>query len=476
MTLTTRLSLFFMSMLAVVLIGFSTALYLLAEEYLHRQSQERLDAVLSTLGAAVDVGPEGVEWEPDARHLSLETPAYSEQVVWVIGDHQGRLLDRSKSKDTGQFVNEISENVLRSSLDIESQHGPWQVGRRWIRAIDESGTPKRVVEPADEAAKFPKLSITAGVSLEPVRKNMRQLAASLFGLSLAVWVTVLFLGRFICHRALLPVRKMAAAASEMQASDLTGRLPVITSRDELEDLSRAFNSLLDRVQEAYERQRRFTGDASHQFRTPLTAILGQVDVALRKERNSEEYQRVLSTVQQKANHLSRIVESLLFLARADTDAPQPRLEPIDLELWLPAYLETWNGHDRAKDITLDHPGSAKCVIAVEPELFRELLNILLDNACKYSPAGTSIRVKLENDQSEVVVHVVDHGYGIAESDLPNLFVPFLRSDDSRLRRTEGIGLGLSIAKRLTAVFKGELSVTSRQNAETCFTVRLPRTL
>ena len=292
------------------------------------------------------------------------------------------------------------------------------------------------------------LSITAGVSLVPVHTTLRRLAAYLIGLPLMIWILALCLGRLICRRALLPVRNMAAIASEMQASDLAGRLPVINSRDELEDLSRAFNSLLDRVQETFERQRRFTGDASHQLRTPLTAILGQIDVALRKERNIEEYQRVLSTVQLKAHRLSRIVESLLFLARADSDAPEPRLEQLDLVSWLPTYLESWKDHDRATDISLENHSSGKCKISVDPELFRELLDILLDNACKYSPPGTTIWVRLDSNNIRVAVHVVDNGYGIAESDLPNLFTPFVRSDESRLKGIEGIGLGLSIAKRL----------------------------
>ena len=459
-------------MLAVVLLGFSIMLYWIADQYLHRQSKERLDAVLGTLGAAVDIGPEGVEWEPAARHLNLETPAYADPVVWIIGDHRGHLLDRSKTAGSEQFVDEVLPSLRPSNRDVAYQRGNWNIGQRWIKAVGEQAAS---VDPADEADKYPKLSITAGVSLVPVHTTLRRLAAYLFGLSLAVWITALFLGRYICRRALLPVRNIAAVASEMQASDLAGRLPVISSHDELEELSRAFNSLLDRVQETFERQRRFTGDASHQLRTPLTAILGQIDVALRKERNNEEYQRVLSTVQLKAHRLSRIVESLLFLARADSDAPEPRLELLDLGSWLPTYLESWKDHDRANDITLENHCSATCVISAEPELFRELLDILLDNACKYSPPATAIQMRLESSESQVAIHVVDHGEGVVESDLPNLFVPFFRSDESRLKGIEGIGLGLSIAKRLAALFKGDLTVSSRKNGETCFTLRLPRT-
>ncbi len=457
-------------MLAVVLLGFSTVLYWLADQYLHRQSQERLDSVLRTLSAAFDIGTEGVEWEPAARHINLETPAYTDPVVWIIGDHRGDVVDQSKAAGTDQFLDQVSPSLLPSNHDVVYRQGTWNIGQRWVKGIGEKAN---AIDMTEEGDKYPMLSITAGVSLVPVHTTLRRLGVCLAGLSLAIWITALFLGRFICRRALLPLRKMAAIASEMQTSDLTGRLPVLTSRDELEDLGRAFNSLLDRVQQTFERQSRFTGDASHQLRTPLTAILGQIDVALRKERTNEEYQRVLSTVQSKAHRLSRIVESLLFLARADSDAPEPRLEQLDFGSWLPTYFESWKDHERANDITLENHCSGTCMITVEPELFRELLDILLDNACKYSPPGTAIQVRLESSDSHVAIHVVDNGYGIAESDLPNLFVPFVRSDESRLKGIEGIGLGLSIAKRLTAVFKGELTVTSRKNVETCFTVKLP---
>src|SRR5262249_51255839 len=143
------------------------------------------------------------------------------------------------------------------------------------------------------------------------------------GLSLTVWLVALFVGRALCRRALVPVRRMAASAADMDAADLGRRLPAAGTRDELDELSKAFNNLLDRLQESVERQQRFTGDASHQLRTPLTAILGQLEVALRRQRPVEEYEQVLTTVRQKAEHLRRIVESLLFLARADAEARLP---------------------------------------------------------------------------------------------------------------------------------------------------------
>src|SRR5207302_10565907 len=134
-------------------------------------------------------------------------------------------------------------------------------------------TPSRP-EAQDEGRKYPVLGITAGLLLEPVRTALQQLLGALVGLSVGIWLVALFAGRAVCRRALRPVTIMAATARQMNVDDLGSRLPTTSHGDELEDLSRAFNGLLDRFQEAVERQRRFTGDASHQLRTPLTAILG----------------------------------------------------------------------------------------------------------------------------------------------------------------------------------------------------------
>src|SRR5437868_10416144 len=143
---------------------------------------------------------------------------------------------------------------------------------------------------------------------------------------------------------------MAAAARTMATVDLSQRLKHTANGDELDDLGHSFNGLLDRLQESFERQRRFTGDASHQLRTPLTAILGQLEVALRRPRTADEYRQALATVHDRAGHLRRIVESLLFLARADADARLPERERVDLADWLPEHLRTCSEHPRFGDI------------------------------------------------------------------------------------------------------------------------------
>jgi heavy metal sensor kinase len=467
MTLTTRLTLFFLAALAAVLAGFSAALYALADAHLYGQADERLEAAAQTLAAAAEVAPDGVEWEPGQRALGVGPGALGESVYWLLTDERGRTVDRSLQPDAAELLAAAAaaltdEGGVTRPLDWHGQ--PWRVTRRWVRAPAANGT-----APGKHAA----LAITAAVPLEPVRATLRTLAAVLVGLSLAVLLLATVAGQAVCRRALAPVNRMAESARAMGAADLSARLPDARTGDELADLSGSFNGLLDRLQESFERQRRFTGDASHQLRTPLTAILGQIEVALRRERPAEEYRRVLATVQHRAGHLRRIVESLLFLARADADACLPDRERVSLSEWLPEHVQTWSDHPRAGDIALAPAPDGPHWVEVQPAMLGELLDILIDNACKHSPPGSPIAVHLRREAEAVCVVVEDHGCGIAAEDLPHLFTPFFRSADARRRGVEGLGLGLSIARRLATAFSGVLTVRSHVGEGSCFTLRLP---
>jgi signal transduction histidine kinase len=238
-------------------------------------------------------------------------------------------------------------------------------------------------------------------------------------------------------------------------------------------LGRSFNCLLDRLQESFERQRRFTGDASHQLRTPLTAMLGQVDLALRQERSVAEYQRVLALVQKKTRHLRQIVESLLFLSRADSEAQQPQLELIDVAGWLTEHIRSWHDSRRVSDLKLEVETDDPPWLRVQPSLLGELVNNLLDNASKYSAPGTSITVRLRREGQVVLLAVEDRGIGIAEGEIPHVFEPFYRSSEARHKDSAGLGLGLSVALRLARPFGGTIGVVSHPGRGSTFTIRFP---
>ncbi len=463
MSLADRISWFFLASLAVVLAGFSVALYALAAEHLGRQVDERLDAALATLAAAAEVNPGVVEWEPGERVLGLGRDPGAEGLRWVIRNEHGPV-DRSENFDPRRLASADSPGISAGRL-LDHDGRPWQVKVRRLEPPDAIGPPSGASAPELTAGhKFPALDLLVFAPLGPTEATLRLLGLTLAGLSVTLWLAATVVGRRLCRRALAPLTRMAEAARMADATESGSRLPVPTTQDELADLGHAFNGLLDRLHEALERQRRFAGDASHQLRTPLAGLLGQVDVVLRRDRTTEEYRRVLSLVRGKAAQLRQIVESLLFLARAASEAGLPELEDVNLTVWLPEHLREWSSHPRADDLRTTVVEEDPLPVRVHPPLLAQLVDNLLENAGKYSQPGTPIVIRLRREAEVVVLDVEDRGVGIVPDELPHVFEPFYRSPDARRRGESGVGLGLAVARRIASAFGGGLDVWSARES------------
>jgi two-component system, OmpR family, sensor kinase len=458
MTLATRLSLFFLFTLAVVLAGFSTALYSLAYSYLHRQMDDRLEATLNLLASDAEEDQGGLEWEPHERLIAVGAER-DEKIQWIVTDGEGNRVDVSKDLEAGQSA---------AGWDGER----WQLLRRRLQAKSKADDAERRIE--DHKKRFPILDMVVAAPRIPLQKSLQTLAIVLSALSLALWLSAALLGRWLCRRALTPLTRMAVAARTIHADDLGQRLPNAGTGDELEDLGGAFNDLLARLQESFERQRRFTGDASHQLRTPLTAILGQIEVLFRRDRPVEEYDRVLKLVQKQAAHLRLIVEMLLFLARADAETKLTQLETIDLSEWLADHLQTWASHARAADMKLEAASDGPYYIRAQAPLLGQLVDNLLDNATKYSGPGTPILIRICEKAGLVTLAVEDEGCGIAADDLPHIFEAFYRSPHSHRVGIGGVGLGLAVAQRVAGAFGGQLRAESQADKGSRFILQLPR--
>ena len=463
MTLTTRLSVFFLSALAVVLVGFSVSLYLLARGHLLRQADERCRAALDTLAAAAEVEPEGVEWDPHGRSLVPVRHVEDGPVRWTVRAPEKGVLEASADAVDDRPLPEFEGNEGRPFEHTDAD------GRRWHVAVRRIAAPAGAVPTAAPGPKLhPALVLTAAVPVGPIDATLTRLAATLAALTTTVLGVALVVSRRACRRALAPVVRMADSARAIGTADLSDRLPVSPTADELADLGGAFNDLLDRLVVAFERERRFAGEASHQLRTPLTGLIGQVEVALRRERPADEYRRVLESVQSQAGRLRRVVEALLFLARSEAEAELPGLERIDLAAWVPQRLRAWAAHPRAGDLTFEAAGAA-VVAAIHPDLFGELLDGLLDNALKYSRPGMPVNVRI----GPTWIEVEDRGCGVGADELPHLFRPFFRSDAARRLGVAGSGLGLAVAARIAAALGGSISVESSPDKGSRFRVTLP---
>jgi heavy metal sensor kinase len=472
MTLTNRLTLFFLSALAIVLIAFSVALYTLARNHLFHRLNERAISTVDTLFAIAEVEPDGLEWDLKKRKLILRGK-HGNPPAWAVYDESGRWVDGSSG--AGDFLEEYASagaSMEQDRMRITLDGGEWELVRRSLHHPSPDLVAERV---AGGEQRYRKLVFVTALPLAPVVEELRTLAWSLAGISAGVWTLAALAGRWMCRRALAPVRCMAHVVKQITPDDLAQRLPVPAPLDEIHDLAVAFNDLLTRVHDSFERQKRFTGEASHQMRTPLAAMLGQMEVALRRDRDPEEYRRVLTSSVNQAGRLRNIVEMLLFLARADAEARLPDLQAVDLRRWLPEHLgETWANHPRRADLRIELPDEALFARAQLP-LLGQAVDNLVDNAFKYSEPGSVVHVRLLGAAERVVIEVEDRGPGIAAEDAERIFEPFFRSTHARRRGIGGVGLGLAVTARIAAAFGGRVELKNRPGEGCCFTIGLPRT-
>ncbi len=472
MRLSTRLSLFFLAALAVALLGFSATLCVLTSSYLHRRADERLEMAMAMLASSAELDSDGIDWEPRGQALTGSGPWLDDNFFWTVYDNHGRLIDSSGSKIAEKLADATSREPDKLKTIHDSHGRAWRIlGHRvdWQpeEASHESPDPRRIA-----VERLRGLRIVAGLSLSGIRTSLRNLVLTTMGLSLGLWMFAFLVGDRLSRHALRPLSEMASAAHGLGAYDLAERLPTQPGDDELAKLGQEINGLLDRLHESFERQRRFTGDASHQLRTPLTVIQGHVDLALRQDRSEEDYRKTLALVQQKTRHLRQIVDALLYLSRADTEAQSPMSESLELAEWLHNYLSKRTDR-RANNVSLIQGENGPIQVQVQPVLLGELLNNLLENASKYSESGSEIIVTLNLRDGFVNLAVTDHGHGISDEDLPRIFEPFHRGRSAREGGTTGLGLGLSIASRLATSLGGTLSVESRPGHGSTFALRIP---
>ncbi len=482
MSLGTRLSWFFLVALAVVLAGFSVTLYLLARNYLVGQLDERLQHALETLEASVDIEPGGLEWEPADRQLSLGMDHGSGGVRWAVRDGRGILVDYSSNVGTKPFPTDWLPTAWPSSPADATVFGDvrdWRLAARRLQLDDllSQGRGHPNDEPGYEK-QYPVLVLVAGLSPAPMRTALRRLALTLSLLSFGVWTVSVAVGRWLSRRALEPLTRMAKTATAMTVVDLERRLPITGVGDELDELGGAFNDLLDRLKVAFDRlhaaydgQRRFAGDASHQLRTPLAALLGQVEVALRRDRAPEDYRRVLQRVHDEGDRLRQIVESLLVLAQAEGLRAEP--EVLNLADWVSGHLRSWDVHPRAADLTTEVASNGPFNARVHPPLLAQLVDNLIENAFKYSEPGTPVVIRTWREDGSVMLGVKDSGCGLEAADLAHVFEPFYRGDRAQRNGHAGVGLGLAVAQQIAGAFGGSLEVQSEPQQGCCFVLRLP---
>ena len=314
--------------------------------------------------------------------------------------------------------------------------------------------------------------LEVGSSLGDVLRTLELLRLLLLGLIPVVIAIACVGGAWLSGRALKPVRDLTAAALTISIENLSERLPVPSTGDELARLTEVWNGMLQRLESAVKTLSQFVADASHELRTPLAVIRTTAELSLRRARSPEAYRDSLQEVVGEAERMTHLVEDLLLLARNDTRTVEMPLEPVDAREIVREVCAKMRGLAELRRIRITEPGGeeAATISGNRPALQRLFL-VLLDNALKYSPAGGDVNVTLESGDSLVSIAIEDFGAGISEADLPHIFKRFYRAD--RARSGGGYGLGLSLAESIARAHGASIEVRRTGRASTVFRVVFP---
>lgn len=315
--------------------------------------------------------------------------------------------------------------------------------------------------------------VQVGTSLNHVERALRRLLLVLLvGTPLALLVSLAG-GWFLAGRALRPVEAITAAAERIAGGDLSQRLTLPASQDEIGRLAATFNRMIARLDASFQQVRRFSADASHELRTPLTVMRGEAELVLRKPRQAEDYRLVVESSLEEIGRLSRIVDELLFLSRADLGQVPVHSAPVRLDLLLHDIQQQASvlGQDRRIQVAA---GPLEPVTVLGDELrLRELFLNLVDNAVTYSNEGGRVELSLSRDRRDARAAVTDSGIGLLPEEQTRIFERFYRTDAARAHSKKGSGLGLAICKWIVESHKGRIEVQSHAGEGSRFTVILP---
>jgi heavy metal sensor kinase len=315
--------------------------------------------------------------------------------------------------------------------------------------------------------------VLAGRSIARESVELHRLVGYLVGAGSVVLLVGLGGALYISRRALRPIGVISAAAEQISASNLERRIDLEATETELGGLAGTLNSAFDRLQESIERQARFTEDASHELRTPVSVILAQTSMARRKDRSPEEYREVIESCHAAASRMKSLVEGLMTLARTDSGDLQLARAECDFRQLSEECLDLLRPLAAEKGIAAQLR-LAEVTVDGDPELLVQAVSNLLSNAIRYNREGGQLCLELRPEGAEAVLSVADTGIGISAEDLPRIFDRFYRVDRARSSRNGGgAGLGLAIAKAIAIAHGGTITCESRPGDGSTFTLRLP---
>lgn len=418
--------------------------------------------------------------ETDLRLLE-DARETAQAVAQLYPDHEkvGQMLKRKADTHT-------HERLFLQLIDVDgAMRWPKDGSSPGLEGLSIPADMRSIVEIGDyhiaqlpvEYPGIPKYLVRVGASQEQINAKIWERTRVMMIAGALVLILAPLGGYWVAGYAIEPLTTILQTTRRLQPTQLSDRLPIRHTGDELDQLSLTINHFLDRIAEYLKRKREFVANAAHELRSPLAAIRSSVEVTLGAQRTPAEYEALLETVADECSQLTTLVNQLLLLAESDPSRVSKHSEYLHLERLVESSIEMFRGVAEERGVTLETDFKACGRISGDPGRLRQVVNNLLDNAIKFTPAGGKVRAEIEQPEGtkKVVFRVRDTGCGIPAHDLPLVFERFYRGDKSREREgvKRGTGLGLSIAFAIVNEFGGQITVESKVGEGTTFTVTLP---
>jgi two-component system, OmpR family, sensor kinase len=372
---------------------------------------------------------------------------------------------------TGEIINQSHELDLLD-MDVPDIKRAVHSGKTFSDA--EAGTVRlRFYNEVIRAPDGKSYLLQVGVRRDFADATLRQmLLIALFAVPVGLTVAAIA-SWWMAGRALQPVNTLTQAAKEIGISDLDRRLPLRGTGDELDQLSVTFNDMFARLAKAIGEMKQFTASISHELRTPLTALRGEAEVMLLQPHPVQEYRRLLASHLEEYDRLTRLINRLLTLARAEAGDIPMHLERVDLAQLTRYLIEQLESVASSKEISLSIDAKDEVNVTADHDWLETAILNLLDNAIRYTPDGGFVTASVAKDAAEGILEIRDTGIGIPADALPHIFERFYRADPSRNGSSEGAGLGLSLVQWIVAQHHGKIEVKSEPGKGSRFIVRLP---
>jgi signal transduction histidine kinase len=453
MQIRTRLTLLFTLITATILLAFASVIYYTAKENREKEfysllKKEAITKANLFLKASIDKKTLQDIYRNNRKILNeVEIAIYDTAFHLLYHD----AVDIDFVKETQQMIDEINQKG-----EIRFYQNYWQVvGLRY-------------------EWKGNNYIITAAAYDQYGYKKLESLFKTIVVVFIIAVLIIFIAGRFFSKKAFEPVKEMTEKAAKISATKLDLRLPTNGNKDELSELANTFNEILNRLENSFDAQKHFVSNIAHELRTPLAAIITELELSVNKERNIQEYKTAIQNALNDAKKLVRLSNSLLDLAKASYDPSEISFKTIRIdEVLLDARQQVQQANPNYKiDIHFENDFENDNQISVNGNeyLLKVAFANLFENGCKFSNEHQST-VFVSFDNKKIILKFSDKGIGISETDLKNIFTPFYRGENKKY--ADGNGIGLSLTQKIILLHKGTISVSSKKNTGTTFTVELP---